>query len=305
MRTLTVIATSLLCACAPAIPAVKLAASPPLPAADLPALAPCSIVHASREQPLALAYDGGEGTWPQVFATIVIRHPSGLVVIDPAFGRDIARALGRAPPWFRLVMGEADDLVPLGAALRAAGLAPEDVTLALVTHVHWDHVGGLRDLPRAKIRLADAELRFARDLHGTVDRGTFPFVLAPVFGRLAGFAFDGPPVLGFAASKDLLGDGSILAVPLPGHTPGSAGYLVRSKDGRSWLFVGDAAWVREGIEKPAAKSAAAALIVDGDGSAAAATLGLLHAFRQAHPDVHVVVSHDLRTLEHVPACKAR
>jgi glyoxylase-like metal-dependent hydrolase (beta-lactamase superfamily II) len=70
---------------------------------------------------------------------------------------------------------------------------------------------------------------------------------------LRAFTFDGPAVWGFPASHDVLGDGSIVAVPLPGHTPGSAGYVVSSGDGARWLFVGDAVWAREGIERPAAK----------------------------------------------------
>ncbi len=50
--------------------------------------------------------------------------------------------------------------------------------------------------------------------------------------------FDGPPVGPFAASHDLDGDGELLLVPTPGHTPGHAGLLIRA-GGRQMLLAGD------------------------------------------------------------------
>src|SRR5439155_1313058 len=69
--------------------------------------------------------------------------------------------------------------------------------------------------------------------------------------RVEKLTFPGPAYEGFDKSQDVLGDGSIVAVPTPGHTSGATSYFVNSGDGHRWFFVGDAAWVKEGFAAPA------------------------------------------------------
>jgi glyoxylase-like metal-dependent hydrolase (beta-lactamase superfamily II) len=53
--------------------------------------------------------------------------------------------------------------------------------------------------------------------------------------------FDGPAIGPFPGSYDVASDGQLLVVPLPGHTRGHAGLLVRVGPSRSYLCAGDAA----------------------------------------------------------------
>src|SRR5262249_10156986 len=59
--------------------------------------------------------------------------------------------------------------------------------------------------------------------------------------------FDGPPMLGFAASWPVTSDGSIVALPTPGHSPGHTSYLVRRKEG-DVLLAGDVTYELPALE---------------------------------------------------------
>jgi glyoxylase-like metal-dependent hydrolase (beta-lactamase superfamily II) len=61
------------------------------------------------------------------------------------------------------------------------------------------------------------------------------------------FEFDGPPMLGFPASWPVTADGSIVALPTPGHSPGHSSYLVRRKDG-GVLLAGDVTYDLPALE---------------------------------------------------------
>lgn len=63
------------------------------------------------------------------------------------------------------------------------------------------------------------------------------------------YAFDGGPYLGFAASHDLHGDGSIIVVPAPGHTPGSVIAFVTLPWQQRFAFIGDLTWQLDGIQR--------------------------------------------------------
>jgi len=61
------------------------------------------------------------------------------------------------------------------------------------------------------------------------------------------FEFDGPPMFGFPASWPVTADGSIVALPTPGHSPGHASYLVRRKEG-DVLLAGDVTYDLPALE---------------------------------------------------------
>ncbi|MBL8957600.1 MAG: MBL fold metallo-hydrolase [Myxococcaceae bacterium] len=239
--------------------------------------------------------------WHQANATVVVRHPSGLMVIDPAFGSAIAEDLSHVPGWFRIITGWADTKTPTPQGLAEAGIDPAEVRVALLTHAHWDHTGALRDLPNATVRLSKSELLFVAALDGYVSGGVMPPHFDGVWPRVRGFELDGPPVLRFDASKDLFGDGSMLAVPLYGHTPGSTGYLVRGPGGRRWLFIGDATWTSRGVEKPAHKTVPK---TDRDRAKTGEVIGRLHVLAGEHPEIVIVPAHDADALATMPTCAA-
>lgn len=132
------------------------------------------------------------------------------------------------------------ELGGLPAALAAAGIAPEQVTTVLLTHVHPDHSGGLlaadgsAAFPNAELALAEAEWDFWHDdaVLAAVpeeNRGFFQMArssVAPYANRLK-------PLQGEAAAAR-----GLTAVPLPGHTPGHTGYMLDAGS-EALLFWGD------------------------------------------------------------------
>ncbi len=273
---------------------------PPKP----PELSPCILIGERRDRWLfsGLARFSTK-TWRSGIGSVLIKHPAGNVLLDPAFGRKIAADLRKAPLYFRLAMGDERTKQPLVDLLHPLGIAPKDIAYALVTHAHWDHVGALRDLPKAKVIISNEELAWARSHERYLEHGAMRPHLELPEGRFAPFDFQSGPFDVFASSHDVFGDGSIVAVPLPGHTPGSTGYWVRSRDGRAWLFTGDATWTMEGIELPAHKNPIPRSIADIDADTLSKSLALLHGLYRQRPEVSLIPSHDLDALEKLPACQ--
>lgn len=79
----------------------------------------------------------------------LLRQGDRVILIDT--GYDDAEAAARDRP-IRL---------DPGAALAPLGVTPEDVSEVIVTHLHYDHAGGLHLFPNAKLHLQAAEMAFA------------------------------------------------------------------------------------------------------------------------------------------------
>ena len=123
--------------------------------------------------------------------------------------------------------------------MRTTGVDPAALQFALLTHVHWDHVSGLADLPGLRARIGAGDMAL-------VAPGA-PANPAVVAATLDGVKFepmdlDGPSVLTFPASHDVFGDGTVVVCDLAGHTPGHQGILLTLHSGRRVLLAGDAVW---------------------------------------------------------------
>ncbi|AKU18531.1 beta-lactamase [Luteipulveratus mongoliensis] len=216
----------------------------------------------------------------------VVEHPTATFVVDPSICVDVMdRAFNELPLMLRLGVRPPADLVDIGAALDDAGLVRSDLAFALPTHLHWDHVSGLLDLPGLPVRLHTPEREWA--MTGPV---------APVGGvrpaladrPIDEYVLDGPPVLTFPRSHDLMGDGSVVLVDLAGHTPGSVGVLLHTAT--EWVLIaGDAAWHLLQVEQIRQKMAYPGVLADEDRDETFRSLHRLHAIRD---QVRVVPTHD-------------
>jgi glyoxylase-like metal-dependent hydrolase (beta-lactamase superfamily II) len=85
------------------------------------------------------------------------------------------------------------------------------LTKVVLTHLHWDHVGGLQRIPASvPVVIQRTEWQAGRDA-GAVQRNVF---------LTRDYAEDGREVTLADGDHDLLGDGSIELLLTPGHTPG-------------------------------------------------------------------------------------
>ena len=165
------------------------------------------------------------------FFFYLIQHAEGNVLFDtgvhPDAWRDPASRLGDAADAFELEMEPGGDVV---SRLASVGLAPSDVEHVVQSHLHFDHAGGLAFFPHATVYVQRAELEFAFS--------------PPVYQRAIYASADFEGVVGWrrlAGHHDLFGDGRILLVPTPGHTPGHQSLLVHLER-ETVLLLGDATY---------------------------------------------------------------
>lgn len=182
---------------------------------------------------------------------------------------------------------------PLGDGLRRLGLVKSDISTVLLTHLHADHVSGLEDVPQAHILCPAAALSaFRRQgrLRNALE-GVFAEVLPPDFERRITPIEDAavvPAPLGLGSGFDLAGDGSILAIDLPGHLAGHAGLCFPRAD-RPLLYATDAQWLLQAVTEGRCPGFPASLIAH-DRLAARQSVRRIRAFVEAGGEV--MLCHD-------------
>jgi glyoxylase-like metal-dependent hydrolase (beta-lactamase superfamily II) len=178
----------------------------------------------------------------------LVHHPQGLCLFDTG---QTARAAdpGYLPwwhPYLRLARFELGREDEIGAQLGERGIDPAALRWVVLSHLHTDHVGGVGAFAGAEVIVSRVEWEHARGIPGRL-RGYVPqhWPLAePVLVDLSG-----PPVGPFAGSFDVAGDGRLLLVPTPGHTPGHVSLVVR----KTAFLGGDVAHSPAGLPTPIAR----------------------------------------------------
>jgi len=261
------------------------AASPPEGMALL--ALPTGVTHRSA----AFAYRGGSFLDARDFAmtAVLVKHPRGDLLIDTGFGSDVGAALATLPAPFRAITsytrGEP-------AARQLEAMDAGRPSAILLTHAHWDHVSGLSDFPRTPVLVTAAEHAFIRG-GGVL---TAAARLVPD-ARYREYGFDGGAYLGFPESLDVHGDGSVVIVPAPGHTPGSVAIFVTLPNGQHVVFVGDLVWQREGLTEREERPWLAKVLGDGDPAQVREGILRVSALAQRWPELVLVPAHDARGLD--------
>jgi glyoxylase-like metal-dependent hydrolase (beta-lactamase superfamily II) len=167
-----------------------------------------------------------EKVWSPVSAYL-IEHPKGLVLIDTGFHTDIRTNQDAYLGPIKNVILEAE--LPEGAAiheqLEQRGIKPSDIDFLVLSHLHSDHVSGLKLLKDAKkILVSDIEWNDALQINNPHLQSMWAGIKIETFRFLA--SPFGPEKLAF----DLFEDETIIFVSTPGHTNGLASTIIKSDE---------------------------------------------------------------------------
>lgn len=277
-----------------------------LPAAQPPQGLAFTTLQTSQSNGAAEALIVGGGRWwvhrRPVQVAVLVRHPKGQLLFDTGLGRQVDAQFAVNNLFHRQVFAyERGGRLPVVDQLQRQGWPLKDIKMIVPSHMHWDHVSGLPDFPDAEVWATPAEREEAGHAHA-------PAFLHSQFDGVKHWRelrFEGPPVLGFAHSHDAFGDGSVLLLPLGGHTAGQVGMLLSLPSGQRYLFTGDVTWAIEGFHKPADRSwlLRRILPLDHDPAANQAAIVHIHQLMKRHPGITVVPAHDenvLKSLPHFP-----
>ncbi|OZI45810.1 MBL fold metallo-hydrolase [Bordetella genomosp. 5] len=167
-----------------------------------------------------------------------------LALVDTGLGlSDVRAPRERLSAFFLALVSPAwRESMTAARQISALGFAPSDVRHIVLTHLDFDHAGGLDDFPNATVHLMQEEADVATRQRGWMDRQRFrPAQWSSSRARWRLYApAAGENWYGFAKARPLVGlPPDIAKIPLRGHTLGHAG--VALKDGEGWyLMAGDA-----------------------------------------------------------------
>lgn len=256
-----------------------------------------SALYAGRMESIAaFAYRGGGFGDKRVFGMggILVRHPQGNLLFDTGFGKDVDAHV-RSMPFLLRATTSYEKEQTVAEQLAAAKVPLEDISRIVLTHAHWDHVSGIPDLDGVQIMVSQEEAAFIEsdDPMAALVHSFENLPIAPLNYREG-------PYLGFPNSFDVFGDGSVVMVPAPGHTPGSTITFVHTEDGKHYALVGDLVWQKEGIDLPAERPWLPRMLVDEDPAAVRGQIVHMHRLQQMWPDLVIVPAHDRRVWDSLP-----
>jgi glyoxylase-like metal-dependent hydrolase (beta-lactamase superfamily II) len=222
-----------------------------------------------------------EWTEPLPIYAFLIEHDEGPILVDTG---ETARAAepGYFPSWhpyFRFGVREwVREDEEIGVQLERLGFSPDDVRRVVMTHLHTDHAGGLHHFPHSEILASAVEIGHAGGLIGRA-RGYLNQHF-PDWLDLRPLELDDEPFGPFPTSKPLTTTGDVIAIPVPGHTPGQIAVAVLDHD-VTILIGGDSSYTQNAMLRG---------LVDGvapDDRVAATTLARIRAYAGSTPTVYL------------------
>ncbi len=137
---------------------------------------------------------------------------------------------------------------PLSGGLARLGLKLGDIDTVIVTHFHADHIAGLRDVPKAKILCSKTAWKsFQTNTRvSNALNGVFATLLPDDIEARLSFVEEFGTKSNSEEGWDIAGDGTMIAIPLPGHLEGQIG-IVFPKTDPPFLYAADVQWSREAL----------------------------------------------------------
>jgi glyoxylase-like metal-dependent hydrolase (beta-lactamase superfamily II) len=171
---------------------------------------------------------------------VIVRSDDSLVLVDAGLSETTCanpgRGVGHLRARFLGIRASAEDSV--AAQLERRGYGRDRVSTIIATHLHFDHVNGVRDFPNAELVVSREELDAFSSRRADFGYDKRDLNLEQ---RIVPVELEDGPREGFARSLDVFEDESVHLLDARGHTPGSIAVSIASI-GAHFIHVGDAVY---------------------------------------------------------------
>jgi len=183
---------------------------------------------------------------------LLIEAQNNLILVDTGIGREDLKFQKLIQPVSLLLGVKADKQLTAYEQVKKLGYSPEDVTDLILTHLDFDHAGGIADFKSAKVHVAKPELESARSGRSPLEKGRYRKYQFSSAIKWQEFEMNfGEPWNGFETVREIQGlPPEILLVQLPGHSKGHFGIAVQMSD-KCLLHAGDSYYDRRELNSTA------------------------------------------------------
>ncbi len=229
------------------------------------------------------------------FLAMAAQHSElGVIVIDAPFGHEGPGSLGAVlGAMMRMTSVRFEREWGIIARLESLGLRASQVQHVLMTHLHFDHTGGMKALAHATFHASRRDWTQANSWSSPFDALRNGYLLSDYRAlQTRVTVHDAPaPITPETPGLDLFGDGSVEAFALPGHTPGHTGYRLRMADGRRVFFLGDAIFQTRQLHEDVPQGLISQYVSSSQAEVQA-SIAQARAIASARPDDLYLCSHD-------------
>jgi len=222
-------------------------------------------------------------------SSFYIQHPKGNFLFDTGLGTNIEEQFTVFPFYLKLLM-EYKLNETTKSQLQSNNVDINSIEDVFFSHLHWDHASGLKDFPNANIHSVKEELNNPK-----IELGYIPSQFDGESVKWKYLTFANTPYASYAKSIDWFGDGTVVFVPMKGHSEGSVGLFLHTENGETYFLTGDIVWRKEGFVNLKHKPRGARWIVDFDTKELGEEIARVHKLLIDNPGLKVIPAHDYDT----------
>ncbi|CEG55621.1 MBL fold metallo-hydrolase [Legionella fallonii] len=226
----------------------------------------------------------------------LIKHPQqGYILFDTGYSDRFFNLTRKFPFSLYRYLTPVTIQKSLKEQLLEQHIHPDEINYIVISHFHADHIGSLKDFPKARFfchQEALADIKNKKGLRALI-QGFLPGLLPADFYERLIILGNKESILAshlapFTRGFDLFDDGLIFAIPLPGHAQGQIGLYFKAI--KETFLIADSCWHQETFQQLIYPHVLTYLIHH-DKEAYQNTIQNLHALYQQNKEMDIIPSH--------------